>query len=302
MKAARLLVLGIALAAGGTAAWLAGLRPSAPPAASPPAATLDTVEILVATKDIAIGQRISAQDLEWRPWPTTSADSEVVRKTERVGAIGQLTGYMARERIARGDPVRESKLFDAKGSGYLAAILPAGMLGYTVEFSVDTSAGANVLPNDRVDVIMLHRNPNSPHLGGETFEQGETILRNVRVLAIDQRTSNSGSTPDSSSDSSKDSSKKETWFIGKSATLEVTSRQAETLAIARHQGVLSLALRSLLDSPSNRPATARVADPMLASRVSIVRFGQTTAVVCTGCDSKESTFDSVAVARDQVIQ
>jgi len=298
MKAARLLVLGIALAAGGTAAWLAGLRPSAPPAAPPPAATLDTVEILVATKDIGIGQRISAQDLGWRPWPTASADSEVVRKTERVGAIGQLTGSMARERIARGDPVRESKLFDAKGSGYLAAILPAGMLGYTVEFSVDTSAGANILPNDRVDVIMLHRNPNSPHLSGETFEQGETILRNVRVLAIDQRTSSSGSTAESSSDSSK----KETWFIGKSATLEVTSRQAETLAIARHQGVLSLALRSLLDSPSNRLTSAGVADPMLASRVSIVRFGQTTAVVCTGCDSKESTFDSVAVAKDQVIQ
>ena len=290
MKSARLLVLGVSLAAGGAAAWLVS-HTSAPTAPPPPAVAMDTEEVLVATKDINIGQVLSAGDLTWDQWPRASAKSQIMRD-RRPRAIEELKGRTALEPIASGQPVRENNLIEANGS-LLAAVLQPGMLAYSMEISPDIEAGGLIHPKDRVDVILLNRDRAAPG--------GEFILRDVRVLAIDQRvtpgtggpapvpsstaSTNSPGTPGATSPNTTSSA----GLVGKTATLEVTPNQAELLARARREGTLSLALRSLADSRSASRPTAPGTDPSVFTRITIVRFGQSTVNVCAGCDANEST-------------
>src|SRR3954468_13187462 len=130
MKAARILVLGIALAAGGAAAHLlSGVgeqKPEAPPA--PVVEQLPTVDVLIAKGDIGMGTAVMAQDLAWQAWPeATTGDSYITRKAHPIGP-GAPAAALAAGRLARAEPIREGKLIRANGAaGYLAAILPSGM-------------------------------------------------------------------------------------------------------------------------------------------------------------------------------
>jgi pilus assembly protein CpaB len=146
MKVARLAVLGIAVVAGGAAALLAG-RSEAPPPPVAPVAAISTVDVLVAKKDINIGQALQADEMGWVAWPADSASPLFVRKSDRTDAIAQLAGSIARVPIAEGEPLRESKLIKANGSGYMAAILPAGMRAVSTEISPETGAGGFILPS-----------------------------------------------------------------------------------------------------------------------------------------------------------
>jgi pilus assembly protein CpaB len=263
MKTARLVVLGIAVVAGGGAALLAG-RSDAPPPVSPPAAAIDTVEILVAKKDINIGQSIQAADMGWIAWPAEAASPLFVRRTERGDAIEQLAGAIARSPIATDEPLRESKLIKARGSGYLAAILPAGMRAVSTEISPETGAGGFILPNDRVDVILSRRDKEAERLTGVETMVGETLLSDVQVLAIDQAVEEKNG---------------QRVVVGKTATLELTQRQAETLAMGRLMGSLSLALRSLVDSDPSKRGADLPEDAVPSSRFNMVRFGVTTTAI-----------------------
>jgi len=264
MKIARLAVLGIAIVAGGGAALLAG-RSDAPPPPPPPLATVDTVDILVAKKDINIGQAILADDMGWTAWPTASASPLFVRRTARANAIEQLAGAIARVPIASGEPLRESKLIKANGSGYMAAILPAGMRAVSTEISPETGAGGFILPNDRVDVLLTRRDKEAERLTGVESIVAETLLSDVRVLAIDQAVEEKNG---------------QRVVVGKTATLELLPRQAETLGMGRLQGTLSLALRSLVDSdPNKRSPEAQLEDSGASNRMNMVRFGVTTTTI-----------------------
>ena len=265
MKPARLIVLGIAVVAGGVAALLAGRSEAPPPAAPIPVVSIDTVDVLVAKKDINIGQSILAEDMGWIAWPTASASPLFVRKTDRADAIEQLTGAIARVPIASGEPLRESKLIKSKGSGYMAAILPSGMRAVSTEISPETGAGGFILPNDRVDVILTRRDREAERLTGIESIVAETLLSDVRVLAIDQ---------------SVEEKNGQLVVVGKTATLELTPRQAETLAMGRQQGTLSLALRSLVDSdPTKRQTATPPEDSGGSNRMNMVRFGVTTTTI-----------------------
>jgi pilus assembly protein CpaB len=233
MKSARLVVLVVAVAAGGVAALLAGRGGDEPPPPTPEQAKLDTVDILVAQGDIALGQGVSAQDLQWQQWPTSAASPAFVRRTDKPDAIEQLSGAIARSPFVAGEPIREAKLIKANGSGYMAAVLDKGMRAVSTEISPETGAGGFILPNDRVDVILSRRDREAEKAGAADTQVSETILPNIRVLAIDQTLGE------------KDGQK---VVIGKTATLELTPRQAETLALSRQLGTLSLALRSLADA------------------------------------------------------
>ena len=139
---------------------------------------------------------------------------------------------IARAPFIAGEPIREQKLVKADGSGFMAAILPAGMRAVSTEISPETGAGGFILPNDRVDVLLSkrERNPEQPNAGDVI--SSEIILSNIRVLAIDQ------------APKEKDG---QTTVVGKTVTLELKPEQAETLARARQSGTLSLALRSIAD-------------------------------------------------------
>src|SRR5215218_10930302 len=185
MKTARLLVLGVALAAGGIAALLAGRSDPPPPPPPAPVAQIDTVEILVARNDIGMGTVVSPNDIQWQVWPTAAASPTFLRKSDRPDAIKQLVGSIARSPLVAGEPVREAKLIRADGSGFMAAILPSGMRAISTEISPETGAGGFILPNDRVDVILTKREKNANNNGADVVNS-EIVLSNVRVLAIDQ--------------------------------------------------------------------------------------------------------------------
>jgi pilus assembly protein CpaB len=258
MKAARIVVLGVAVVAGGLAALMAGRQPKveAPPTPEP-VAKLDTTEILIAKNDIGLGQSVTVSDLQWQTWPVAAAGPYFVRRPNKPNAIEELAGSIARSPMVAGEPIREAKLIKTGGSGFMAAILPSGMRAVSTEISPETGAGGFILPNDRVDVILSRRDREAEKTSGADTFVSETILNNIRVLAIDQTVEEKGG---------------QRVVVGKTATLELAPRQAETLALARQLGTLSLALRSLADG--SKPAEER--SQTRGSGISTVRFGVTT--------------------------
>jgi pilus assembly protein CpaB len=248
MKAARLLVLIVAVAAGGLAAYL--FAGSDKPTPAPKATTqIETVEILVAKSDIGMGQAVGAGDIQWQIWPAKAAGPYFVRKSDKPEAIKEFTGAIARAPFVVGEPIREAKLIKANGSGFMAALLPSGMRAISTEISPETGAGGFILPNDHVDVILTRRD------SGSEGHTSETVLTNVRVLAIDQNIEEKNG---------------QRVVVGKTTTLELSPRQAETLALSRQQGVLSLALRSIADAAGSD----EVDDGKAGSRrLNMVRFG-----------------------------
>jgi pilus assembly protein CpaB len=260
MKPARIIVLLIALAAGGIAALLAGgsQRP-APVAKAPAAPTLETVEVLIAASDIPLGQTVSGNEFRWQTWPAASAGPAFIRRGDRPEAMKELAGSIARSPFYAGEPIRENRLIKAKGSGYLAAVLPSGMRAIATDITPETGAAGFILPNDRVDVILSRRGDREG--GGGGGNSSETILSNVRVLAIDQTVEEKGG---------------QRVVVGKTATLELTPRQAEILVMSRTMGQLSLALRSLADASAD--TTTDMEEGGRRQGVSIVRYGVTTVV------------------------
>ncbi len=262
MKAARIAVLVVAVAAGGVAAFLAGSGGDPPPPPPPkPVTQIDTVEILVARADINMGQVVSAQEIQWQIWPTSAASPSFLRRTDRPDAIQQLTGSIARGPFVSGEPIRETKLIKANGSGYMAALLPSGMRAISTDISPETGAGGFILPNDHVDVILTRRDRETERATGIESHTSETILTDVRVLAIDQTVEEKGG---------------QRVVVGKTATLELSPRQAETLAVSRQRGTLSLALRSLIDANAAQAPTPDDGKSA-GGRMNMVRFGVTTA-------------------------
>jgi pilus assembly protein CpaB len=260
MKAARIVVLTIALGAGGIAALLAGRseKPQVKQAAAP---KVETVDILVAKTDIPTGKEISPQDVRWQAWPATTATGNFIRKNNRPDAIEKMSGLIVRVPFVAGEPIREAKLVNAKGSGYMAAILPTGMRAVSTQISPETGAGGFILPNDHVDVILTKRDRAAEKATGSEVQTSETILSNVRVLAIDQTVKE------------KDGKK---VVVGKTATLELSPRQVETLALAQHLGSLSLALRSITDARRNDAETDDNSEQGRRGSVNVIRFGVST--------------------------
>jgi len=254
MKPARLIVLGIAVVAGGAAFLLSGGERVPAPVQQIVRPVAETVDILVAKQDIGIGRAVSPEDLTWQPWPVSAAGPLFIRKTERPDALNEYKGAVARAPFIAGEPIREQKLVRADGSGFMSAILPAGMRAVSTEISAETGAGGFILPNDRVDVLLTRREQGQQNADAITTE---TIMRNVRVLAIDQTVEEKNG---------------QKVVVGRTATLEMGPQQAETLAMSRQRGTLSLALRSLADAKPN--VSSETEEPQQnSSRVNFVRFG-----------------------------
>ena len=263
MKAARLVVLTVAIAAGGIAAMLAGRSEKPPEVKVAPAPKIATVDVLVAKSDIAMGHSIAPGDVRWQEWPAEAASGgSFIRRNDRPNAIENLSGSIARAPFINGEPIREAKLVNAKGSGFMAAILPTGMRAIATQISPETGAGGFILPNDHVDVILTRRDRDADKSANADTHSSEIILTNVRVLAIDQNVQE------------KDGQK---VVVGKTATLELTPRQTEVLAVSQQLGTLSLALRSISDASGDKP---QAADSLSGHRggVNIVRFGVGTTV------------------------
>jgi pilus assembly protein CpaB len=231
MNTARIVVLAIALSAGGVAAYLASGSDNKPPPTAP-VAELQTVDVLVAKADIGLGQTLTSNDVFWQSWPASTTSSTFIRRNDRPDATTPVAGSIARSPFIAGEPIREAKLVRADGSGFMAAILPTGKRAISTEISPETGAGGFILPNDRVDVILSRREKNPDRSSSNDIVVSEIILANIRVLAIDQAPKEKDGT---------------NTVIGRTVTLELKPEQAPVLAAARQAGTLSLALRSIAD-------------------------------------------------------
>ena len=149
----------------------------------------------------------------------------------------------------------------AKGSGFMAAILPKGMRAVAVDISADSEAGGFILPDDRVDVVLTRHDKSAEKATGVEKYVSDTILRNVRVLAVDQTIDPKGDAKTA---------------LGKTATLELTESQAEMIELSHQLGTISLTLRSLLDSASSLPEGDED-DNKHDHPINTVRFGVSTA-------------------------
>jgi pilus assembly protein CpaB len=256
MNTARIVVLTIAVGAGGVAAYLASVSDSKPPPTEP-VAQLQTVDVLVAKSDIGLGQTVAPDDMQWQTWPAATASNTFIRRNERPDATTEIAGSIARSPFIAGEPIREPKLVKAIGSGFMAAILPTGMRAVSTEISPETGAGGFILPNDRVDVILTKHDRDPGRPGAPDVINAEIILSNIRVLAIDQVPKE------------KDG---QNAVVGKTVTLELKPEQAETLARARQTGTLSLALRSIVDVNMVENRTDDQAQKRGES-INVVRYG-----------------------------
>lgn len=198
-------------------------------------APMETVNVLVVTADVGVGRKLEPALLKWQMWPEEAVSASFITDAGAPGAMEEFGGRIVRQPISAGEPLIAQKLHEQKNGGFLSAALPSGMRAISVKISPETGAGGFILPDDRVDVLLTREKQGT---GSEkVVHSSETVLRNVRVLAIDQ--------------SLKDKSERDedgSVAVGKTATVEVTPQQAEVLALAEAQGKLSLTLRSLADN------------------------------------------------------
>ena len=248
MSAARIGVLVLAIVAAGLAALLArGLMSSDTEQPVKQVVEEPTSEVLVAVNNLDVGQRVSTSDLRWQRWPEAAMNPAYISRTQKPTAIEEFTNSVARSAVLSGEPVTAEKLVTLSGAGFMSALIEPGMRAAAIVITPETSAGGFILPNDRVDVVDV--------------EKGQTLLRNVRVLAIDQRFNEKAG---------------EQVVVGRTATLELTPAQVELVAVAQSDRPLSLSLRSMADSEST--AADDTMRDLGGSVVKVVRYGTTQSV------------------------
>lgn len=229
MKPARILILAVAVVAAGLAGLLA-MRlsgTSAPQIAETIIEQQPSINVLVSVGNLPVGTRLSDESLRWLPWPQNGVVEGFITEQAKPQAISELNGMVVRLPIFEGEPIRGEKIADSSNR-IMSSLLPAGKRAVATEISVATGAGGFVLPNDRVDVIMVRRNDEGRFLT-------EEVLTNVRVLAIDQQIQES-----------QDGSK---TVMGTTATLELTPDQTKVIVVAQQMADrLTLALRSVADA------------------------------------------------------
>lgn len=230
MKPARLIILGVAVVAAGLAGLLAmqlsGTR--GPDIVQTVVQREPTTKVLVSSENLPVGSRLNDSSIQWANWPKGDVVEGFITSDTRPDAIKELTGAVVRLPIFKGEPMRAEKVADSS-SRIMSSLLPSGKRAVATEITVATGAGGFVLPNDRVDVIMVRDNKET---GGFITEN---VLNNVRVLAIDQ---NIQEGPDGNK-----------AVVGTTATLELTPDQARVIAVAQQMASrLTLALRSVADA------------------------------------------------------
>lgn len=265
-----------------------------------PAPVVPTARVLIATHEIKAGTRIGEGDLGWQDWPVSSLNPSYITDGATPPAAGApagaegtpavpavvakpasgiaqavtdkimpsaskeaYVGGVAREDILANEPIIDAKIVRADEGGFMAVMLQPGMRALAVPVSVDNTAGGFILPGDHVDILVTHQTQRAGGAGG-TVDSVQPVLRNIRVLAIDQAVT---------TDKDKQS------VIGATATLEVSPEDGQAVTLAKASGTLSLMLRSYADASG--PSGVVNASPTGAgdSSVRVFRNGQASEVM-----------------------
>lgn len=278
MNTQRLIVLGLALVAACGAAFLVRgmMGGGTPQVVAAPTPTIKMSEILVAAEALQPGQPLDPAKVRWEKWPTASVSSSFVTRDAVASAEDVVKDTVVRAPILKDQPITTSAIVHGKEAGFMAATLTPGMRAVSIVVSTESGAGGFILPNDHVDLILTQKsNENPPRVRARTF------LRSIRVLAVDQVYKEE---------------KDQKTVLAKTATLELTPAQAETVNRAQGMGQISLSLRPLNAEDAiaavpggNNAAPAREAagDPLsdnfdsnarTTPQVAIIRYGVTARV------------------------
>ena len=263
MNTQRIIVLGLALVAAVAAAFMVrgliggGTSQSQARPAPPPIAMS---QVLVANTNLQPGQKLSREQVRWQRWPSSAVDSSFISNNGTT-IDDVIKGTVVRSPVLSGQPIASNAIVHGDASGFMAAMLGAGMRAISITIGTDSGAGGFILPNDRVDLLLTQKLEGSPPRVRVT-----TVLSDIRVLAVDQTFKQEKDTK---------------TVLGKTATLELTPDQAEIVARSAGMGVLSLSLRSLDDSMaqatpapiSGTNGVAKKTDPRDNEPVTVYRYG-----------------------------
>lgn len=219
----------------------------------------ERINVLVAAKDLKTGQELKSGDLRWQPWPKTSLFPGAIRQLENQTAEQALEGRLARN-VSKGEPVMKSALLGKSSGNFVAASLEPGMRAISIDVKASGMVSGFIGPGDHVDVILTYglrvrseeEDPNIDKMLALNLEKSatETILQNVKVLAVDQ----SAQRPED-----------DKIKVGKTVTLAVSVQDAERLALASGMGSLSLVLRGVGDDVVFEKKWDTVSDARLTS-------------------------------------
>lgn len=253
MNVRRIVILGVAGVAAIAAALLARnmLGGGTPQVSAQPG--YQTTDVLIAATDIDPGHSIDASNVRWQPWPKDSLSPALLTRDLHPDGQTAIAGAVARTPILAGEPITENKVVHIGQAGFMSALITPGMRAVSIPINAETGAGGFILPNDHVDVMLTRQVGGT----GRTFNV-ETVLRNVRVLAIDQ--------------TFKDEKDAQT-AIGKTATLELNSDEGELIVLAQAQGTLSLALRGLAESADAKLDQEATSFGRHSGSVQVIRYG-----------------------------
>ena len=187
-------------------------------------------EVMVATKALPAGTIITPDAFRYQRWPSSLMDGAYYIKGQ--SGADKLAGTVVRLPIPAGQPITQGALVKPGDRGFLAAALGPGMRAVTISVSAQTSVAGFVFPGDRVDLLLTQTVPGQD----QPLRATETIVRNLRVLATDQRT-----------DKTTDDAGKTVVTAFSNVTLEATPKLAEEIAVAQNVGALSLSLRPIAD-------------------------------------------------------
>ena len=262
MKKAQIAVLGVALAAGaGAYLLMPSQQPQQVQVVQPVTPVVDNDDVLVAAIALDYGKTLDETMVHWQPWPKSSPIVGVIRKSAEPNAIQDLKGSIVRGNFMAEEPMRKDRLVKGPTAGLMSTLVAQGRraVAINIDASGATSAGGFVLPNDHVDILRTYRDEDAAKAGQPDAFVTETILKNVKVLAIG---------PNVQTENGK------TVIIGSNATLELDPKQAETITLAQRTGQLSLTLRSLLDAiaeakPEDMQPDAKPDD----KSITIIRYG-----------------------------
>lgn len=231
------------------------------------APSMDTVRILVAGVDLPSGSLIQANSIVFRDWPRSGVD-EASYVVEGQGTIEEYQGAVVRTGFRMGEPVAKSNMIKRNESGFLAAVLKPGMRAVTVNVNEGTGVAGFIFPGDKVDLILSHA-VQLQHSDGQqrNHNVSETLLRDLRVIAVDQRASDQEQMP----------------AVSRVVTFEVTSDQAERIALAQRMGEIRIVLRAL--PQENEPAE-------VAADGSVISAGLAGEDVNMTSDERTFTIDS----------
>ena len=231
--------------------------------------------VLVARKALPVGTIIDAESLSYQPWPNELIESAYYVDGQG-GNAQSLIGTVVRYPITAGQPVTRGALVGPQDRGFLAAALGSGMRAITVPVNASTGVAGFVFPGDHVDIVLTQEVTGGGD--GPPLKVSETIVRNIRVLATDQRYSD------------KDADGKTTVKTFTNVTLEVTPRIAEKIAVGQSVGTLSLSLRSIADNASELERAVAEGDVKLPANVDPAKEKSLLLAIANRPNDKNTTF------------